>query len=66
MLTQVMGKGVLRGLFGGEADEDGELSHDLEGHDALHELERLAALRDSAAITQSDFETQREHLLSRV
>ena len=66
MLTQVMGKEVLRGLFGGEADEDGELSHDLEGHDALHELERLAALRDSAAITQSDFETQREHLLSRV
>lgn len=66
MLTHVMGKAVLRGLFGADASEDGDLSHDAVGHDALMELERLGALRDAASVSQEEFEAQRESLLSRV
>ncbi|MBT3266257.1 potassium channel family protein [Candidatus Poribacteria bacterium] len=66
MLTQVLGKAMIRGLFGGSEDELHEANMDAVGHEALSELEHIAELRDTDMISQEEFETQRDLLVSRV
>lgn len=64
MLTQVLGKAMIRGLFGGTEDELGEEEEDAVGHEALGALEHIAELRDTADISQEEFERRRSRLLS--
>jgi voltage-gated potassium channel len=66
MLTQVMGKAMLRGLFGGDEEELDEIHLSAEGREALLELERAGDLRDREVISQEEFEERRDSLVVRV
>jgi hypothetical protein len=55
---------MIRGLFGGTEDELGEEEEDAVGHEALGALEHIAELRDTADISQEEFERRRSRLLS--
>lgn len=66
MLTQVMGKAMLRGLFGGDEEELDEVHLSVVGHEALEELARAGDLRDEKEISQEEFEERRDALIARV
>ncbi len=66
MLTQVMGKAMLRGLFGGDEEELDEVHLTAEGHEAIEELERAAGLLEQAEISREEFEARRDSLIERV
>lgn len=67
LLMNVMGKAMLKGLFGSDSDAAEESTQDSAVYFTIPgQIQQLAGLRDLSILTEDEFETKKQELLSRM